>query len=86
MANSLSATVTQTGFATASKTYVFGSDSDIVDLIAAYQGEANAAVGGTATRNQVLSWVFDNILIETLRSRIAQNKTVITVGVKPTVT
>lgn len=46
--------VTETGQATATKTYNL-PDAQIDRLVAAYQAAGNAAVGGTATRAQVLN-------------------------------
>lgn len=82
----ISATVTQTSFADASKTFGL-SDADMTRIIAAYQQDANTAVNGTATRGQVLNWIFDNVLIAVLQAKVVSKETIPAVpGAKPVVT
>jgi heterodisulfide reductase subunit B len=86
LAATIVATVTQTGFSNASKTYTFAADNDVIRMIAAYQVEANASVNATATRNQVLAYIFDTVLVKAIKAKVKQNETVVTLGVEPVIT
>lgn len=82
----ITATVVETGFANASKTYTL-ADADMDRVVAAYQQHGNVAVNGTATRAQVLAWVFDNVLIAALKAQVVLFNTVPAVpGTAPVVT
>lgn len=70
--------VTETGQSTATKTYTV-SDTDIDRFVAAWQDDANAAVGGTATRAQVLlTWA--NYVMSQAANRVERFTTVINPG------
>lgn len=87
MASTIVATATQTGFSNASKTYTFGSDQDMTDMVAAYQVEANASVNATATRAQVLAYIFDKVLVAVIKAKITAYRVVPAVpGTEPTIT
>jgi hypothetical protein len=82
----ITATVVETGFANATKTYTL-SDADLNRIVASYQQKANTAIGGTATRVQVLAWIFDNVLVKEMQLQVAQKETVPAVpGTPPVVT
>lgn len=70
----ISATVTQTGNPNASKTYTL-ADADMDKAIAAYQQGANIAINGTANRNQVLTYMFDTLIKNTIQASVQSNET-----------
>lgn len=53
---SIAFTVTNAANGAVGKTYTV-ADSDLADLVVAYQGDANVDINGTATRNQVLLYI-----------------------------
>jgi hypothetical protein len=60
---------------TVSKTYTL-SDADMDAAVAAYQQGANTAINGTATRNQVLSYMFDQMIVKEMQAAVQSHKTV----------
>lgn len=87
MASTIQVTMTQTGFSNASKTYTFGADQDATDMVAAYQSDANVSVNGTATRSQVLLYIFQNVLVDAIKAKVKAYRVVPAVpGTEPTVT
>lgn len=71
----ISATVVQTPNPDASKTYTL-SDADMTKAINAYQQAANTAVNGTATRVQVLNYMFDVLIKSSIQTAVQGNLTV----------
>lgn len=71
----IQATVTQTGNPNASKTFTL-ADTDMDKAIVAYQAGADRVVGGTATRNQVLSYMFDQLIKMQLQVAVRRSETI----------
>jgi hypothetical protein len=59
---------------TVSKTYTL-SDADMDAAVAAYQQGANTAINGTATRNQVLSYMFDTLIVKAMQAQVQSHQT-----------
>ena len=70
----IASTVTQAGNPNASKTYTL-ADADMDKAIAAYQQGANTSINGTANRNQVLNYMFDTLIKNTIQSSVQSNET-----------
>lgn len=77
----IQATVIQTGFSNATKTYTL-ADGDMDKAIAAYQEPANRSLSTPdkppviATRNQVLNYMFDKLIKEAIQRAVQTNETV----------
>lgn len=71
----IAATVTQAPNPTASKTYTL-ADADMDKAIAAYQQAANTSINGTANRNQVLNYMFDVLIKNTIQAAVQGHETV----------
>jgi hypothetical protein len=71
----IAATVTQTSQPTASKTYTL-ADADMDKAIAAYQQAANSSINGTANRNQVLNYMFDTLIKDSIQAAVQQSNTI----------
>jgi hypothetical protein len=59
---------------TVSKTYTL-SDADMDAAVAAYQQGANTAINGTATRNQVLNYMFDTMIVKAMQAQVQAHQT-----------
>lgn len=71
----IQATVSQTGQSTASKTFTL-ADADMDKAIAAYQKLGDNVFGAPATRNQVLSVMFDRLIKTAIQDAVRNNETV----------
>lgn len=71
----IQATVVQTGSPTASKTFTL-ADTDMDKAVVAYQAAADKVVGSPATRNQVLSYMFDQLIKVQLQAAVRRSETI----------
>jgi hypothetical protein len=59
---------------TVSKTYTL-ADADMDAAVAAYQQGANTSINGTATRNQVLAYMFDQMIVKNMQAQVQTHQT-----------
>lgn len=71
----IAVTVTETGQTTLTRTLTL-ADADLDATIQAYQQAANTSINGTATRAQVLNYMFNVCIVAAMQQQVQTFKTV----------